>query len=94
MISEEIKNNLDPNYVDKDYLWLNVREYIRRPRENFNGGPTVSLYFKWFSDNVPQFFMYDFSGSQLTTSGILAYTGEKPLPTVHLNRRANREQEN
>jgi hypothetical protein len=89
--TDNFYGTLDPNYVDKDYLWLNVREYIRRPRENFNGGPTVSLYFKWFSDNVPQFFMYEFSGSQLTTSGILAYTGEKPLPTVHLNRRANRD---
>ena len=82
---------LDPNYIDRDYLWLHVREYIRRPRENFNGGPTVSLFFKWFSDNVPQFFMYDFSGTQLPQTGVLAYTGEKPLPTVVLNKTANRD---
>ena len=82
---------LSEEYENRDYLWLNVREYIRRPRENFNGNPTVSLYWKWFSDNVPQFFMYDFSGSQLPTSGILAYNGPKPLPTVILNKKANRD---
>jgi len=82
---------LSPDYIDRDYLWLNVREYIRRPRENFNDEPVVSLYWKWFSDNVPQFFMYDFSGSQLPTTGRLAYTGPKPLTTTILNRKANRD---
>ena len=82
---------LDINYIDRDYLWLNVREYIRRPRENFNGEPVVSLYWKWFSDNVPQFFMYDFSGDQLPTTGVLAYKGPKPLTTIVLNKQANRD---
>jgi hypothetical protein len=82
---------LSPDYIDRDYLWLNVREYIRRPRENFNDEPVVSLYWKWFSDNVPQFFMYDFTGNQLTTTGKLSYTGPKPLTTTILNRRANRD---
>ena len=89
--TDNFYGTLNPEYIDRDYLWLNVREYIRRPRENFNNGPTVSLYWKWFSDNVPQFFMYDFSGEQLPTSGALAYTGEKPLEMVILNKKANRD---
>jgi len=89
--NDNFYGTLSPEYIDRDYLWLNVREYIRRPRANFNGGATVSFYWKWFSDNVPQFFMYDFSGSQLTTTGLLAYTGPKPLPTVHLNSKPNRD---
>ncbi len=82
---------LDPNYLDRTHLWVHTREYIRKPRENFNGGPTVSLYCKWFSDNVPEFFLYDFSGSQLPTDGVFAYTGDIPLDTVYLNKKANRE---
>lgn len=82
---------LSDEYNRRDYLWLSVREYIRRPRENFNGNPTVSLYWKWFSDNTPQFFMYDFSGQLLTTSGPLAYIGEKPLSTIVLNSKPNRD---
>ncbi len=89
--NDNFYGTLDPNYIDRDYLWLNVREYIRRPRENFNGEPIVSLYWKWFSDNVPQFFMYDFSGEQLPTTGVLAYKGQKPLTTIILNKQANRD---
>jgi hypothetical protein len=89
--NDDFYGTLHPDYVDRDYLWLNVREYIRRPRENFNGGPTVSIYWKWFSDNVPQFFMYDFSGNQLPTTGALAYNGPKPLTTIILNKSSNRD---
>lgn len=89
--NDNFYGTLDPDYIDRDYLWLNVREYIRRPRENFNGSPTVSLYWKWFSDNVPEFFMYDFSGEQLGDAGILSYSGPKPLETVVLNRKPNRD---
>jgi hypothetical protein len=35
--------------------------------------------------------MYDFSGNFLETSGKLAYTGPKPLTTVVLNRKPNRD---
>jgi hypothetical protein len=89
--TENLYGTLSPEYNKKDYLWLNVREYIRRPRANFNEDPQVSFYWKWFSDNVQQFFLYDFSGSQLSTSGALAYTGPKPLPTVFLNNKPNRD---
>jgi hypothetical protein len=89
--SDTFYGTLSPDYVDRDYLWLHVREYIRRPRENFNEEPIVSLYWKWFSDNVPEFFLYDFSGTQLSTTGALAYAGEKPLPNPVLNKTANRD---
>jgi hypothetical protein len=90
-VTQSQYGTLDPNYVGHEGLWLNTRDYLRKPRYNFNGGVTASLYWKWYSDNVSEFFMYDFSGDQLTTEGPLAYTGEKPLPTVHLNVKANRE---
>lgn len=90
-VNEDFYGSLASGYNDRNYLWLNVREYIRQPRQNFNGDPKVSLYYKFFSDNVPQFFMYDFSGDFLPTTGKLAYTGEKPLPMPVLNRKANRD---
>ncbi len=90
-VTQSQYGTLDPNYVEPEGLWLNTREYLRRPRYNFNGGVTASLYWKWYSDNVPEFFLYDFSGDQLTTEGPLAYSGDKPLPTVHLNTKSNRE---
>ena len=82
--------SLDPNYIQRDYLWLHTKDYIRRPRANFSNEPQVTLYWKWFSDNVPEIFLYDFSGDLLPNTGVLAYTGPKPLTTIHLNRNANR----
>ena len=90
-VNEDVYGSLSPEYNNRDYLWLNVREYIRQPRENFNGEPRVSLYFKWFANNVPEFFMYDFSGNLLPSTGVLAYKGEKPLSNPVLNRSANRD---
>jgi hypothetical protein len=90
-IRENSLGTLDENYKYKKYLWLHTQDYLRRPRMNFNNEPYAKYYWRWFSDNVPQFFMYDFTGNQLPTSGPLSYTGEKPLPTVVLNRKANRD---
>jgi hypothetical protein len=82
---------LDPNYVQKDYLWIKTSPYIRRPRQNYQSDNSqVKLAYKWRDDQTPQMFMYDFTGNQLTTSGPLSYTGEKPLPLVTLNRTANK----
>jgi hypothetical protein len=83
--------SLDPNFIRRDYLWLHTQDFIRRPRANFNGDVPVTLYWKWYSDNVPEFFLYDFSGDLLPTTGVLSYNGPKPLTTVHLNRKPNRE---
>ena len=71
---------LDPDYVPPVDLWLNTLDHIRQPRENFTGQPRVEYYYRWFSDNVPQMFMYDISGDQLPTTGPYAYVGPKPLP--------------
>jgi hypothetical protein len=90
-VNEDVYGSLSPDYNNRNYLWLNVREYIRQPRENFNGDPRVSLYFKWFANNVPSFFMYDFSGNFLESQGVLAYQGEKPLTSPVLNRNPNRD---
>jgi len=87
--NEDLYGSLSSDYINRDYLWLNVREYIRGPRENFNNEPVVSIYFKWYSDNIPQFFMYDFSGDLLPTTGRLAYVGDKPLPNPVLNKKPN-----
>jgi len=90
-IRENSLGSLDENYEYKKYLWFHTQDYLRRPRLNFNNEPYVKYYWRWFSDNVPEFFMYDFTGNQLPTTGPLSYTGEKPLPTVVLNRQANRD---
>lgn len=84
---------LDPNYSVLPYIVLNTREYIRRPRANFLslGEAQKTLSIRWEEDQTPEFFLYDFSGSQLPTTGSLAYTGDKPLPLVHLNRLPNRD---
>jgi chitodextrinase len=88
--------NLDPNYVESDYMWLKSRDFFRRPRENFNDDVHVKYYWKWFSDNVPEFFLYDYSGEQLALkenvfkqSASYSYIGETPLPTVVLNKEPN-----
>lgn len=90
-ITENSLGTLDENYEYKKYLWLHTQDYLRRPRMNFNNEPYVKYYWKWFSDNVPQFFLYDFTGNQLPTTGPLSYTGDKPLPSIVLNRAANRD---
>lgn len=82
---------LDPNYVQKENLWIKTSPYIRRPRQNYqNSGSQVQLVYKWRDDQTPQMFMYDFSGNQLSDGDPLSYIGEKPLPLVTLNRYPNK----
>ena len=90
-VNDNFYGSLSPDYNSRNYLWLNVKEYLRQPRQNFNSEPRISFYYKWYADNVPEFFMYDFSGNLLEMSGKLAYTGPKPLTTVVLNRKPNRD---
>ena len=90
-VGENLFGTLDSDFIKRDYLWLNVRDFIRFPRENLSGDPKVSLYWKWLSDNVPEFFLYDFSGDMLPTLGSLSYKGPKPLSDIRLNRSANRD---
>jgi len=82
---------LGPNYTPHPDLWLNTREYLRKPRENYNDEPFVEYIWKWETDEYPQMFLYDFSGDQLPITGSYAYTGEKPLETITLNRNPNRD---
>lgn len=82
---------LSPDYQPYKDVWLKTKEYLRRPRENFQGETQVEYYWKWYSDIAPEFFMYDFSGTQLPISGSYAYTGPKPLTTAVLNKQPNRD---
>lgn len=93
-IDENQYGTLDPNYIQKDNLWLKTREYIRAPRENFLGEPRVTYYYRWMTDNVPEIFLYDFTGDQLPITGSYAYTGPKPLTEVNLNKVPNRNLNN
>ena len=82
---------LDPNYIVPDSIWLKARTYIRKPRENYVGEQQVQWIWKWLSDDVSDIFLYDFSGSQLPTTGTLAYIGEKPLKNAYLNYSQNQD---
>ena len=81
---------LDSNYVNHIDVWLKTRQYLRKPRENYTGQATVSYIWKWDSDQIPELFLYDFSGSQLDTTGAYAYTGPKPLELIALNKNKNK----
>jgi hypothetical protein len=82
---------LDKDYTPHESFWLKTKEYLRKPRENFNDETRVEYYWRWLSDESPEFFMYDFSGSQLETSGSYSYTGPKPLTTAVLNKKPNKD---
>ena len=84
---------LDPNYVKHPDLWFKTREYIRRPRENYNDEPFADLIVKWEDDQISDIFLYDFSGDQLSTGDPLSYIGERPLPLVTLNKNPNTKED-
>jgi len=86
---ENSYGTLSPSYSPHREVWLKSKEYLRRPRENFTYETSVEYYWKWYSDNAPEFFLYDFSGDQLETTGSYVYTGVKPLETIVLNKTAN-----
>jgi hypothetical protein len=88
---ENMYGTLDPNYSQRENLWLKTREYVRRPREKFTGQTPVVYYYEWLSDNAPEFFMYDISGDQLEKTGSYVYTGPKPLLETPLNKKPNRD---
>ena len=93
VIVDNLYGTLHPSFKERDDMWLKTRDYFRRPRENFNTDYKVKYYWKWFSDNIPQFFMYDFSGEQLsrTTTGSYSYVGTTPLSTIVLNKNSNKD---
>ena len=92
IIKDNMYGSLDTNFINRDNMWLKTRDYYRRPRSNFEGDARSSYYFKWLSDNVGEFFLYDFSGEQLKEiQGSYSYIGDVPLSNVILNRLPNRD---
>lgn len=90
-VEENLYGTLAPDYTRKQSTWLKVREYIRKPRENYNDDVQVQLIWKWVDDQVPEMFLYDFSGDQLRDVSSYSYIGPKPLTTVSLNNKPNRD---
>lgn len=90
-VGENQYGTLSDEYVAKDDIWLKTRDYIRRPREKFEGETPVVYYWKWLTDERPEFFFYDFSGDYIQATGSYSYTGPKPLTNAVLNRKENRD---
>jgi hypothetical protein len=82
---------LSPDYIPYTDLWLKTRQYLRKPRENYNNEPFVKYVWKWETDQYPEMFLYDFSGDQLPITGSYAYTGPKPLTIISLNKTDNKD---
>lgn len=80
---------LDPSYESRQNIWLKTRSYIRKPRENYEGDFPVEYVWSWETDETPEIFMYDFTGTQLPIDGSFGYIGEKPLQNINLNRYSN-----
>lgn len=87
--ADNLYGNLDPNYSLPKNLWLKAREYVRRPRENFNDEPLIDLIFQWENDDVKDIFLYDYTGDQLSRTASVPYTGPRPFPIVSLNTTPN-----
>lgn len=88
-ISDGLFGTLNPNYVPKEDIWFKTRQYIRGPRANFSDDDQVQIVYKFVDDQTPQIFMYDTSGSQLSSGTSYSYTGLTPLPTAYLNKTPN-----
>ncbi len=89
-VGENNYGTLEDGFLQRPSIWLKTRDFIRRPRENFEGDVRVNYYWKWLTDDKPEFFMYDFTGDQLQQTGPYAYIGPKPLTNAVLNRKPNR----
>jgi hypothetical protein len=91
LIEEGQFGTLDQNYVKPNEVWLKAYECVRKPRENFEGDVAVKYYWRWLTDENPEFFIYDLSGEQLEKTGSYVYTGPKPFKDVPLNKYPNRD---
>lgn len=93
-ISDNQYGTLDPDYIVYNNLVLKTREFIRKPRENYENLDNNQVIYKWhwLDDTKPDMFIYDFSGEYLEDSGAFMYKGVKPLPNdkIFLNREPNR----
>lgn len=90
-VGDNLYGTLSPSYIPRPNLWLKTRQYFRRPRENFEGDVPVKYYWRWLTDQVKDFFLYDFTGDQLVQEGPYAYTGPKPLTDIVLKNTMNKD---
>ena len=88
-IGDGLFGTLDPNYIPREYIWLKSRQHLRGPRANYSDDVQAQLVYKFIDDQTPQIFMYDISGTQLSTGTSYSYIGPKPLPNPYLNKVAN-----
>ena len=92
-IIENQLGTLSPDFNPLTTLWFKTREFLRKPRENFDyEGKKVNFIWKLEEENK-DIFLFDFSGDQLDNTGTFAYTGPKPLTNVCLNRNKNKNKE-
>jgi hypothetical protein len=93
VIGENNYGTLASDYTESEYLALKTREFIRKPRQNYEttGAPQVNWAYQWETDEVDEIFMVDISGEHLPTTGSYAYTGEKPLENPVIRRKANKD---
>jgi hypothetical protein len=90
-VEDGMYGTLDSNYQQKENIWLKIREFIRKPRENFIGDVNVNYVWKWIDDQTPEIFLYDFSGNQLVSGNTYSYRGPKPLTQIRLSRNPNKD---
>ena len=76
------------DFIPNEQMWLQTREYLRFPRENYSDDVQVKYIWKFADDQVPDMFMYDVSGMQLINSPY-PYRGVMPLQQPVLNRTPN-----
>jgi hypothetical protein len=89
-VNRKYYGKYDENYQQKSYIWFSARDFIRKPRIGMEGDPQSVYKFRWEEDSLEDIFLYDFSGSQLSSTGSYAYLGQKPLSKIYLNKEANK----
>ena len=91
-IADEYFGALSQDYIPESTYWVRGREFIRKPREKFDFEAPYPTQFIWKWKDVvnTDFFLFDFSGNLLETTGSYSYTGPKPLTEIVLNKKPNR----
>lgn len=82
---------LDPSYQPRPSIWLNTREFLQKPKENYPNDPRVKYVWKWEINENNPFFLYDFSTDQLPKGLSYSYTGEAPLKNPVLLTEPNKD---
>lgn len=92
-IAGEYFGSLAVDYVPENTYWVKAREFIRKPRENFDFQVSYPTEFIWNWENKvnTDYFLFDFTGDFLETSGSYSYQGIKPLTEIVLNKKPNRD---